>query len=113
MSYDSLMFYAKDNKSKGCDSIVIFGDINNGIKVDEFCNLCSGLSSLMPLCVFSGADTVTDSLGDVKILNYLSYLKLGHFDVSLGGLASPHTNQKLYTIQDGQIKDDITYRFWR
>lgn len=51
------------------------------------------------------------------ILQYLDYLKLGHYDPELGGLDSPTTNQRLYSIEhqgDGNYwTNDITYKFWR
>lgn len=37
-----------------------------------------------------------DKLG---IMQYLDFLKLGHFDAELGGLSSPTTNQHLYKIE--------------
>jgi anaerobic ribonucleoside-triphosphate reductase activating protein len=50
-----------------------------------------------------------DKLG---IMQYLDFLKLGHFDIELGGLDSPTTNQRLYEIEhqgDGNFwQHDIT-----
>ena len=49
-----------------------------------------------------------------EILDYLDYVKIGHFDLNLGGLDSPDTNQKLYKInhnQEGNKLIDITYKF--
>ena len=49
-----------------------------------------------------------------EILDYLDYVKIGHFDFNLGGLDSPDTNQKLYKInhnQEGNKLIDITYKF--
>ena len=47
------------------------------------------------------------------ILQYLDFLKLGHYDSELGGLDSPTTNQRLYRLEhqgDGNYwKNDITY----
>ena len=43
------------------------------------------------------------------ILGYLDYLKLGHYDDSLGGLDSPTTNQHLYRVNGGNL-EDITYQ---
>lgn len=33
------------------------------------------------------------------IIQYLDYLKIGHYDQDLGGLDSPSTNQRLYAIE--------------
>lgn len=108
-----LIEQAKINKYKGCDSIIIFGDINNNISIESFGELCKNLSYILPLCVYSGADSIKESLGDISTLKYLSYIKLGHFDMELGGLSSVTTNQRLYTIKNGEIDADITYKFWR
>ena len=51
-----------------------------------------------------------------EILDYLDYVKIGHFDLNLGGLDSPDTNQKLYKVnhtQKGNELIDITYKFLR
>lgn len=46
------------------------------------------------------------------ILQYLDYLKVGHYDGKLGGLSSPTTNQHLYLLEhqgeDHIKKIDIT-----
>ena len=47
------------------------------------------------------------------ILNYLDYLKVGPYIKELGGLIYPSTNQKLYTLDNGEIDEDITHLFWR
>lgn len=49
-----------------------------------------------------------------EILDYLDYVKIGHFDLNLGGLDSLDTNQKLYKVnhtQKGNELIDITYKF--
>jgi hypothetical protein len=40
-------------------------------------------------------------------------VKVGHYDQRLGGLIYPSTNQRLYTLKDGQVDKDITSLFWR
>lgn len=50
--------------------------------------------------------------GKESILDYLDFVKLGHYDMELGGLDSPTTNQRLYRIdhqENESIKTDITY----
>ena len=59
---------------------------------------------------YCGLDMVPkDKIG---IYQYLDWIKLGHFDMELGGLTSPTTNQKLYKIEhlsNGDYKKiDIT-----
>lgn len=47
-----------------------------------------------------------------EILQYLDYVKIGHYDHKLGGLSNPDTNQRLYFLEhqdNGVIKKiDIT-----
>ena len=64
---------------------------------------------------YCGLDIIPrDKLG---ICQYLDYIKLGHFDIELGGLDSPITNQRLYQIEhqgDGNWRQtDITPLFWK
>lgn len=55
--------------------------------------------------------------GHQGIVQYLDFIKLGHFDIELGGLDSPTTNQHLYQIEhqgDGNYwRADITSLFWK
>ena len=47
------------------------------------------------------------------IIRSLDYIKMGHYDAELGGLASPTTNQRLYHIIHSNKEDkaeDITYQ---
>ena len=64
---------------------------------------------------YCGLDNIPkDKLG---ILQYLDYVKTGHYDPDLGGLDSPATNQRLYQIEhqgDGNYwQHDITSKFWK
>lgn len=68
---------------------------------------------------YCGLDSLPkDKMG---ILQYLDYIKLGHYDSHLGGLDSPTTNQRLFeynrffsdcTVPFGIGWRDITYKFW-
>ena len=56
----------------------------------------------------------------IGILDYLDFCKLGHYDMELGGLDSPTTNQRLYEHNPfysdytiGNSWRDITYKFWK
>lgn len=64
---------------------------------------------------YSGLDMLPkDKQG---IMQYLDYYKEGHYDHELGGLDSPTTNQRLYSIEhqgDGDYwRTDITSKFWK
>ena len=61
-------------------------------------------------CLYTGLDD-TSTLGD--LLPHLDYIKVGHFDREAGPLRSPTTNQRMYTVHNGELKADITKRFRR
>lgn len=60
---------------------------------------------------YCGLDMIPKSKLGIK--QYLDYYKLGHYDMDLGGLDSPTTNQRLYKIEhqgDGNYwETDITH----
>lgn len=49
---------------------------------------------------------------DEKILSLLNYIKTGPYIQSKGGLKSKTTNQRLYRLDKGEIKEDLTHMFW-
>lgn len=61
--------------------------------------------------LYTGRDL--DFIKEKRIIEHLNYLKVGPYNASLGGLRSKTTNQRLYTIKDGEIENDITPTFWR
>lgn len=67
-------------------------------------------------CLYTGLDDL-DSLGAtnmVNLLNTLDYYKTGHFDIVLGGLDSPCSNQKFYARRkyDNEF-EECSYKFWK
>lgn len=127
-------------KCVGCHSRELWEDKGEPLDVETLCGLLNQHNGITCLCLFGGEhdiDALTelfmysrkrvktawycgldmipkDKLG---IVQYLDYLKLGHFDVELGGLDSPATNQRLYEIEhqgDGNYwQHDITWKFWK
>ncbi len=67
-------------------------------------------------CIYTGDD-------DLSFVTYCEknnhlrpdYIKCGHYDKALGGLASPETNQRMYKLvgEEHQTYKDITPWFWR
>lgn len=47
------------------------------------------------------------------LLQYLDYIKVGAYNPAFGPLNQPTTNQHLYVLENGIIKEDITPCFWR
>ena len=82
------------------------------------CKQIISLIDTLKICRQRGYKTALYSgfnLSDMsyELLSLLDYVKVGPYNPELGGLKSPSTNQRLYTLENGCIKDDITYRFWR
>ena len=104
---------------KGCNQRELWedkGTIFNVIRLQELLEQHQGVTcvcifggehdiySLIPIFMYAhqrvktawycGLDRLPkDKLG---ILDYLDFIKLGHYDMELGGLDSPTTNQRLY-----------------
>lgn len=122
----------------GCNQRELWEDKGTPLDVETLCGLLNQHNGVTCLCLLGGEhdiDTLTelfmyahkrvktawycgldmipkDKLG---IMQYLDYCKLGHFDIELGGLDSPNTNQKFYHIEhqgDGNFwMTDFTYLF--
>lgn len=119
----------------GCHSPELWEDKGTPLTVKELDNLLNeqnGISCLLLLGGEHDIDSLTKlfkhSFGRVKtawycgldripgnkqeILQYLDYVKVGHYDHKLGGLSNPDTNQRLYFLehQDNEVikKIDIT-----
>lgn len=118
----------------GCHSQYLAESIGNFLEddIDELLNKYSGLISCVCLmggdqkidslnrilkkiklvyglktCVYSG----NDNMGVFHTsIQWLDYLKIGHYEERLGGLDSKFTNQKFYRIQDRNF-EDITHIF--
>lgn len=125
---------------KGCHSRELWEDRGEVLDVETLCGLLNqhqGITTLLLMggehdmdilielfqyahkrvktAWYCGLDMVPkDKLG---IYQYLDWIKLGHFDIELGGLNSPTTNQHLYQIEhqgDGNWRQaDITPLFWK
>ena len=127
-------------RCKGCHSRDLWED--KGIPLTPQCLelLLKNHQGITCLCLFGGEhdiDTLTElfmyahkrvktawycGLDRVPknkngIIQYLDFIKLGHFDIELGGLNSTTTNQRLYKIEHQGNRDyyqaDITSKFWK
>ena len=99
-------------KHQGISCLLLMGGEHN---IDTLTELFMYAHKRIKTAWYCGLDTVPkDKLG---IMQYLDYLKTGHFDIELGGLDSPTTNQRLYQIEhqgDGNYwQTDITHLFWK
>lgn len=75
--------------------------------LEKQCRYIKKKSPELKVAIYTGHDNahIFNALTDV-----LDYIKIGHFDESLGGLDSPTTNQRMYK-KEGDRWTDITYRF--
>lgn len=53
-----------------------------------------------------------DQINDQRILDWLDYVKIGHYDIQLGPLSSKTTNQRIYKVKNDKL-EDITNEFWK
>lgn len=60
-------------------------------------------------CLYSGCNSVEPFQ---ELLPLLDYLKLGAYDAQVGGLDSPSTNQRFYSVEHGTLFDQ-THMFQR
>ena len=123
---------------KGCHSRELWEDKGTPLDVETLCGLLNqhqGITCLLLLGGESDIDAITELFmyahkrvktawycgldvlpkNYLGILEYLDYLKLGHFDMELGGLNSPTTNQRLYMLEhqgNSYRQTDITHLFW-
>ncbi len=58
------------------------------------------------IALYSGRDDVS-----LNLVKYLDYYKVGSYQFGHGGLDSPTTNQRLYKIENGNMRN-ITSLFW-
>lgn len=97
-------------KNKGITCLCLFGGEHN---IDALTELFQYSYKKIKTAWYCGLDIIPkDKLG---IIQYLDFLKLGHYDHELGGLSSPTTNQRFYHIEhlaNGEYKkEDLTYKF--
>lgn len=94
------------DEHKGVSCILLLGGEHD---IDSLTFLFQHLYSKVKTAWYCGLDWLPqDKQG---ILQYLDFYKIGHYDAELGGLSSPTTNQRLYSIdhQKHQLID-ITHK---
>lgn len=100
------------NIHHGITCVCLFGGEHD---IDAITELFYHAKRYVKTAWYSGLDILPKK--HIGILEYLDYLKLGHYDDELGGLDSPTTNQKFYKIEckaNGEChKTDITDVFWK
>lgn len=126
------------NGCKGCHSPYLMQDVGDVLDAESLAALLRKYGSAATCVCFMGGDAepfeieklakylCDQSIVPVKVgwysgkdelpvgfdTHYFRYIKLGPYLEDLGGLKSERTNQRLYHIEQGKMKD-ITYRFKR
>lgn len=121
-------------KCPSCHSPELWEDIGTELTFTELDSLieksdgitCIGLMGGNPKDVNSRAFHIHMNYPDLKVgwyyggnelpeeieLDWFNYIKLGPYIDSKGPLDNPNTNQRMYEIDNGNLKD-ITYKFWK
>lgn len=92
------------NQHTGITCVCLFGGEHD---IDSLIELFMYAHKRVKTAWYCGLDRIPDN--KKGILQYLDYLKLGHYDQELGGLDSLTTNQKLYLVNDEKL-EDITFK---
>lgn len=124
---------------KGCHSRELWEDKGTPLTIEELQFLLDKHQGITCVCLLGGEHDI-DSLTELfmyaheriktawycgldmipkdkmGILEYLDFVKIGHYDQELGGLDSPTTNQKFYKVESRSNNDsvkvtDITHIF--
>lgn len=124
---------------KGCHSRELWEDKGTPLTIEELQFLLDKHQGITCVCLLGGEHDI-DSLTELfmyaheriktawycgldmipkdkmGILEYLDFVKIGHYDQELGGLDSPTTNQKFYKVESHSNNDsvkvtDITHIF--
>lgn len=115
---------------KGCHSRELWEDKGTPLTIEELQSLLDKHQGITCVCLLGGEHDI-DSLTElfmyahkriktawycgldmipkdkVGILEYLDFVKIGHYDQELGGLDSPTTNQKFYKVESHSNNDSV------
>ena len=104
------------NQNSGITCLLLMGGERD---IDALTELFMYAHKRVKTAWYCGLDMIPkDKMG---ITDYLDFVKLGHYDMELGGLDCPTTNQRLYQFNHlfsdctilGAGWRDITYEFWK
>ena len=100
------------NQHKGITCLCLLGGEHD---IDSLTEIFMYAHKIIRTAWYSGLDILPKN--KKGILQYLDYIKLGHYDHELGGLQNPNTNQRLYKLSPRKSKrkgdwihaENITY----
>jgi len=95
-----------------CTCILLSGGDSDHERINQLAKLIKSISS-KKVAWYSGRDLNYLIHEKTKIdLQYFDYIKVGPYIKDRGPLKSRSTNQVLYQVE-GNVMNDITYKFWR
>lgn len=106
---DNFLLYLEDIIKRYKDFIsclCIMGGDQNMSEIEQALRIAKKYN--LNTCIYSGSDSI-DMFENV--LPLLDYIKIGCYNSELGGLDKKTSNQHMYKLTDGTIKEDITYKF--
>lgn len=99
----------------GITCVLLFGGEHD---IEALQNIFKEIHKRIKTAWYCGLDKLDQS--QINILQELDYIKIGHYDMSLGDLTCPTTNQRLFQRKDygsdaTQLSNwyDLTPDFWR
>lgn len=108
-SYLKQDIYALLSRYRDYVSCICFMGGNQNLNdLECCCNIVRDIG--LKICLYTGY-TLSDKLKQFALKN-LDYIKVGDYRADLGGLSSRSTNQRMYKIENGELKD-ITETFWK
>lgn len=93
-------------KNRGISCVLIMGEGNNRDELIELCKAVKMKYKGIKFGIYSGRNEVEDIY-----YKTFDYIKVGSYMKDRGPLNKETTNQRLYYVDCGEIKD-ITYKFW-
>lgn len=98
-------------QQKWVSCILFFGGEWDMVYLEKLLKICKELGYKTAL--YSGHELDWFKTRYPNFHLYLDYIKVGRYCSKYGSLDYPSTNQRLYTLKDGQVDKDITSLFWR
>lgn len=102
-----------DQYKKYISCVCLMGGDQDQLELTEICKTIHKYG--LKTCLYTGYDEMSQI--NLRLLDELDYIKLGHFDKAKGPLNSPATNQKMFAKEYSPFDDtidwyDITSKFW-
>lgn len=96
------------DNNKGITCIAIMGGDSNPAEVNALAFYIKSIYDNTKVAWYSGRQELSNNVN----LGNFDYIKLGPYKEELGPLNSRTTNQRMYRVCSGELKD-ITSKFWK